>query len=224
MKNKILTISIIFILLTFCFISNVFAYTETFTNNDINYSFYLPDSNYNKLLELEEYKSGDYYYFVFINYGVHVYFLPKDMGLKVRIDTSTIGTYDCYFYFNSILSLDDMIYYTMSENGDGSDLTLITSLSSFKSSFFTKGNTLYMYTNMNVYSDSTYTDFFFETPVTEQPTEELTLAGIMNKAGEQATAEVTKIILIVIITTVGLIVLLIGLKKGLMVLMSGFRH
>lgn len=79
--------------------------------------------------------------------------------------------------------------------------------------------------NVSLYTDADKTDFFFKAPVTEIP-EKIpgTLGEIMNKAGELATQEITQLILIVIMITAGLTVLLIGLRKGLKVLINGFRH
>lgn len=90
-----------------------------------------------------------------------------------------------------------------------------------------KSNNVYNFylKNASLYTDADKTDFFFKAPVTEVPGKiPGTLGEIMNKAGELMTQEITQVILIVIMITAGLTVLLIGLRKGLKVLINGFRH
>ena len=52
----------------------------------------------------------------------------------------------------------------------------------------------------------------------------LTLEEVMKQAGAQANQAVGQTILVVIVATVGLIIFVIGLRKGLTALMSGLRN
>ena len=210
MKNKILTISIVFILISFCLISNVFAYSETFTYNGAEYNIYVPELTYNTLISLEEYNNPDYVFFASCgNSRLWVRFFKADLGIKVWTDGS--GT----FYSNSDSISDfECVFYVIKES-DGSIQESYSASTNFCNStsgdgYYISGSNHYFYTNMNIYTDSTCTDFFFKAPVTEG----LTLAGIMNKAGEQATMEVGQIILTVMKVTAGLIACVIGFRAG----------
>lgn len=222
MKNKILTISIIFILFSLVFINNCFAFSETININGNSYNCFIPDIAYNTMITLEEYNNSNYKFWA--NCGdsqLHVYFFPKDMDIKIWKSNTDGGFQSNYASIENF----SCIYYSIWENS-GSINTTDKNRTDFASAngsygYYVNGSNHYFYTNINIYNDNTCTDFFFKAPVVMTP---VTLAGIMSKAGEQATAEMTKIILIVIATTAGLMVLLVGLKKGLTVLMNGFRH
>lgn len=77
----------------------------------------------------------------------------------------------------------------------------------------------------DIYTDNTFTEVFFQLtpPETEVETEKAILVEIAGQVTEQAQAEIVPTILKVIVTTVGLVVFLIALKKGFRTLVIGLR-
>lgn len=240
MKNKILTISIIFILLSFIFISNnVFAATpvsslddikiekltniqdicayadtlEPYSNSDLkdNYDLFiikssLPGSNYN-----------------FMFFKKHALSDP-DVTFKNYVSFNGPSYSKYCLFFNGFTDGYSASNYHYLVSNDLSE-TISGGSNSYYNCYtewvdYNTCDTYYYYSTCDIYkfTDNVLTDdvFFYQTPVT--------LEQIMVQAGKQATLEVTQIILTVIMITVGLIILLIGLKKGLKVLMNGFRH
>lgn len=212
MKNKILAISIIFILISFTFINSCFAYTVSCDSAD----FYIADGAFEKLQTFDEYKSGNYYYYVY-----HLY----NNYYTIFIEKSQLD--GIYFYkksSNYIVSSkpvpNSTCYIVLDNNYSTYNKETLTNFT-FNNKVDSSNDGAYMcLTNFDIYSDINKSSLFFPYP----PVVEITLAGIMKTAGEQATLEVGQIILKVIATTAGLMVLLIGLKKGLKVLMNVFRH
>lgn len=188
MKNKILTITIIFILLSFIFINSVSFCVNYESEHYVEIETILGN--------VFRFCANEPFYCIPENVDGTEYWTPYSFSTNERIYVSV--------YRNGV------DYY-------GKEVS-----SQFHINNFNKGEHTVINSKGTVvlYKDSTKTDYFFQSP----PVEEITLAGIMNKAGEQATVEMEKIILIVIVTTAGLTVLLIGLKKGLTVLMNGLRH
>lgn len=233
MKNKFFTISIIFILFSFIFINNsVFAYNETFTYNDAEYVTYMQDEVYSVFYELDEYKAGYKYFCYAENNRCNIFFFDNSVDIKIYFYNHSLGNDSVRWGHNleDMTAFKSIIHSRYIINQSTFELTSINVNDPINTAFYSNSVTsnqyfgYHFFTNMNIYDDETFTSFFFKAPVTEQPEEELTLAEIMKTAGEQATMEMGQIILIVIATTAGLIILLIGLKKGLKVLMNGFRH
>ena len=167
MKNKILTISIIFILLSLVFINNCFAFSETININGNSYNCFIPDKAYNTMITLEEYNNSNYKFLA--NCGdsqLHVYFFPKDMDIKIW-KSNTVGGYQ-----SNYASIENFscIYYSIWENS-GSINTTDKNRTDFASAngsygYYVNGSNHYFYTNINIYNDNTCTDFFFKAPVT----------------------------------------------------------
>jgi len=162
MKNKIFTISIVFILISFLLISNVFAYGEAFTYNDSEYNMFVPDAAYNTFINLEYYNNPNYKWFATCgNSCLYVRFFPADLDLKIWSDGSgtfysnsdTLSDFSCYFYL--IRESDGVI---IEEQHNSTNFATSTK----KDGYYISGRNHYFYTNMNVYTDSTCTSFFFK--------------------------------------------------------------
>ena len=122
MKNKILTISFIFILLSLVFINNCFAFSETININGTSYNCFIPDKAYNTMITLEEYNNSNYKFWA--NCGdsqLHVYFFPKDMDIKIWKSNTDGGFQSNY----SSIENFSCIYYSIWENS-GSINNLLT--------------------------------------------------------------------------------------------------
>lgn len=194
MKNKIISILSIIIICLFILTTNIFAYSEEFIYNDINYTYYIPDGAYNSFLESEQYKSGEYNYLLSCDNGTcRIYFWLKTQDVKIYQTTKAN-------YYNSNISDYGCLYYTVSENGGTLNLQ-DSNATSFHNSSHCSGNTIYMYTNVNVYTDSSCTDFFFKAPVME-----ITLAQELEKIQVQ---EMWKTLMKNVV--VSLVVFLVGL-------------
>ena len=242
MKNKILTISIIFILISFCFVSNSFAVCID-TSYDYLYSYNIIEDdqsteNVETILKDDRVISGDYYYFCYYNTGNYCYMtvlVPKNLVttnnfkfLDFYQKTEKCQSFGLYLSDSNICS--SIIRINGSSGYDGSNGTNL-----WVGGYYDETNKCFNFpfaTNFDedidyICSNGDVKNFFQATPtVPEIPAGKIpeTMAEIMKTAGEQATLEMGQIILIVIMTTAGLMVLLIGLKKGLTVLMNGFRH
>lgn len=203
MKNKILAISIIFILISFTFITSCYAATY-----DLTTVSYISENNYNWAI----YKSNDenYYLIVCIENGYQ-----------------TLTLYNNHLFASKSGGLaqkgQSKIYLL---NSDGT-ITLATEYNEINMTQYPVVTVLYSSKDIHINNAGSSSGIFFQqTPVdnTQLVLGKVTLAEIMKTAGEQANLEVYQIILTVIATTAGLMVLLVGLKKGLTVLMNGFRH
>lgn len=202
MKNKILTISIIFILLSLVFINNCFAFSETININGNSYNCFIPDKAYNTMITLEEYNNSNYKFWA--NCGdsqLHVYFFPKDMDIKIWKSNTDGGFQSNYASIENF----SCIYYSILENS-GSINTTDKNRTDFASAngsygYYLNGSNHYFYTNINIYNDNTCTDFFFKAPVTE-----ITLAQELEKI---QVAEIWKTLMKNVV--VSLVVFLVGL-------------
>lgn len=163
MKNKILTISIIFILISFIFINNVFAYSEEFEYNSNTYTFYIPDGAYNKIQELDLVAKENYYYFAAgANSQVYVYLFPSPVNCFL-----TKGTNNTDFDFSSF---EGAYYIVLSESGSiNSSLRTISSLQQSSAYGKMAERKFYYSSTVNIYTDSSCTDYFFQQPPEEIP-------------------------------------------------------
>lgn len=215
MKNKIIILSIILLLFSLVFVNNnVFA--ETATNTLIVDGYDMSD--------IYNYFTVDDAFFIvdWANQGNEYYLaVPGASGYRSYCAISAVNS--CLYYNENWEALDGHSYSFYKFNtetlkfeygwyGHLNDWTL------------DNGCLYFAYSSKGIYNQD-HESFFLKAPVTEVP-EEIpgTLEEIMNKAGKQAEQEITQIILIVIMITAGLMVLLIGLRKGSTVLMNGFRH
>lgn len=171
MKNKILTISIIFILLSFIFINNCFAIQlDNFTEN---YYFFLPDTCYNTLITLDEYNNDNYNFFSVVNNGTfEVYFFDKSLNIKFKVTRSDSNNYGQY----CITNMDDLsnfsckAYYIGEKSGSinkTSTLNYFAIPNSMWNYYTGYSKKAYLYTNLEFYSVDNSNDFFFNAPVTE---------------------------------------------------------
>lgn len=207
MKNKILIIPIIFILISFCFINtNCFA-----SNNEYDFS-----DMYNYIPTREDNTRFSYILYTFDNYSTVILAVCNDADVSsINFSTKVYG--EDRYYFVCGYDGCPIKRYTFDFNsntfkliGDTSSHHVFISKSNFD-------NITFISSSNDVYVDDT---LVFHVP----PVEEITLAGIMKQAGEQATQEMEEMILVVIVATVGLIIFVIGLKKGLTVLMNGLKN
>lgn len=182
MKNKILSIFLIVILISFCFINSVFAVT---TN--------VPESFLNLIYNTEDYKSGNYFLMVTENDTTKykVYFIPKNDNLKVYCDGSKI-------YFNP--SVSGVKVYGAGDTGLGS----LIGTYSFSSEKYMHDSSNLFFAEFDVYTDSTYSDFFFDTPTV--------LFQVLEKV--EMTQEITTTIVGLAKLLIPLLVCLIGFWKA----------
>ena len=205
MKNKkiiyTLIIAIIFLFLLTC---NSLA---TFDNSSI-----LEDV-LNVIYSIFEYLFGDYYLMYFKDYSIYrVFFIEKDTDLKCYYSTGNVceskyGSFngDTRITFNKDVHL---VVYAIS-----SDCTL-TSVADATDTWFLFNSNEVSYSSISVYTDDTYTDFFFQQPA-EQP------EGVVQKAVKpvemkETLAEVVAILPLIL----SVLVSLIALRKGLQALLS----
>ena len=215
MRNKILTVFLIVVLISFCFINNCFAFTKTHGS----YTFYLPDKPYETMINLKEYNSSNYKFVAYCGGGkLFAYFFPVDMNIKIWKSNSEGGLNSNY---EDINNFNCILYIIEEANGSlistDKNKTTFAPASGTDFSYYTSGSKHYCYSSVNIYTDSSCSSIFFQGPPA-------TLEEIMKQAGEQATQEVGQKILVVIVATVGLIIFVIGLKKGLTALMNGLKN
>lgn len=217
-KNKIF-LTLLFSLIIISFYSSVFAYSETFTYNDLNYSFFVNDNCWNKIIELEEYKSGEYNYFIYTeNQITHICFFKKSDNINLYLDMSGIGSSKCNFN-GDLSSITGYIEYRINESGSGLSLYSSNATRFSWSNFYTTGRTLYMITNMDVYTDSSLTDFFFKAPqITVEPETKEILAETLEETlkAENPQKEIIQILPLIIVVVASLV----GLRKALKMLLA----
>lgn len=201
MKNKLLAVITIFILITFVFINNnVFASTSvTFTDR------FGSERTVPAFPESEFFDSSNSYAIVTSGTYINALYVATGDGFFYGNNSSVYCSTNCYMVF-----IVDGYYEVQSTPVPaGQRLCILDELCYFSTGYYSGIDQLEVIVEAGG-------DFFYQAL--------LTLETIMNKAAEQAMTEITQKILIVIVATAGLIILLIGLKKGLTVLMSGFRH
>lgn len=211
MKNKILSIFLIVILISCCFISNsVFASAVVPTE--------LPDEILSALKKNAYYGNPEYDYLVY-NYDsmFAICFIKKDNDLKWRIVSKGVGSY--WFIANKLFASYEYLYDASTYKLTSSTYSETRDWMTTHKGGFVNSNLMFL-SSFNIYRDTDYNEIFFQCPLVA----EITLAEVMRQAGEQATQEVGQTILVVIVATVGLIIFVIGLKKGLIVLMSGLKR
>ena len=168
MINKILSILCVFILVSCLFINN-----NVFAANTVDVIDIEDEALFNLIYQTEEYKSGDYYFVVGRN-DVSYYkivFLRKTDNLKAYVNNFSGSEYYIYYSVGIAQSI-----YRASKNP--TELTLMETKDSNKSNKLYNSKSGEFYANFDIYSDNTYTDFFFKAPIMEQ---ELTMAQILEQ-------------------------------------------
>lgn len=214
MKNKILPIFCLFILFNFVFINNIaFAYTPTENIVCIEpTNTYLPTA----LEELQKtYPEEDYYYTYGYAYAFRCYALCFFEKQYLKITP--------YIYYSDY-TYETHDYYNVKVSNDGTDVPVIiynvydnyysfycnSTYDDFVSAFsipIDSTDGVEFTANFNIYTNSSYTGFFFNTPVTG------TLAPILEKV--EMMEPTMKEILILVPTILILIASYLGLRKGL---------
>ena len=196
LNNKFFVAFLLFLIITFSFVSNCFAYSNDFKYDNTDYSYFIPDDAYKSFIESDLYKSNKYNYLLSCDNGTcRIYLWEKTKNVKIY-QTSIIN------YYDSNISEYGCLYYTVRESGGTLNLES-SSLKSFHNSCHMSGNKIYMLTNVNVYTDETCSKIFFQgSPVTAVEIPALETAEQIPEA--MATA-------LKIIIPVGLAILVIGL-------------
>lgn len=174
MKNKILTISIIFILLSFIFINNNVFASVSYTYN--NKEIILPDLPFDT-------EQHPYYILGYCNHYL-------DGTSSSYLVAYPKGTYDKYYFLN--VSGENCVSYYGNDSGNKSGWTYYyikysddyssssyqwTSAENTSLDYIKFGSKGYIISStFDVYTDSSFTDFFFKAPVTE-----ITLAQALEK-------------------------------------------
>ena len=198
MKNKTYKkiLFIFIIILTFFSIifgnNNVLAY-EIKQNN---YTFFIENRVYEKLKTFPEY-NDDYNFYISRWEGLYdYYFMPKNVAQNVKFYTngrsirSTAKINNIKYYkldLNFNIYRDETINWQFNDRYDLDDNT----------------NTKYFYTDLNVYTDDTFTTIFFQ----GTPLMEVTIPAV--ETVEQIP-EIMKMVMKIIIP-IGLVILSIGL-------------
>lgn len=189
LKNKMLIILLIFFLLFLN--SSVFA---SFNEEEI------PDEIWSMIYDTNEYISGNYHLMFFKHYSNYViYFIEKSAGLQCyySYNNSRVTKYGVINELNRITFNKQIHLVVYKTNGTIS----ISQTHDTNDTFFLLNPEDHSYSNISIYIDNTYTDFFFK-PVT----------GVVIPALEQVE-ELPKAITttLKIMIPVGLVVLGIGL-------------
>lgn len=201
MKNKKILIVCMFLLITLLFANCVFAY------NPVSFS----DEQIDSINKIYSNYSNDYKYFIYF------------------VNASNKGILYCWNDPNIFFvqgTLYDLPTFEASESADFLGITLNCNTFEIESSATTHNKVGYhvlysndnilVYTNTNIYSDYNKEKFFFLQPPAK---EILTLEEIT----EIAQAEIIPTLLTVIAVVVGLVILLIGFKKGFKILVNGLK-
>lgn len=167
MKNKILPILLTFILISLLFINNNTFAVELVDQTSNGNNMYCPDLLFENVKALEEYSSylaGDYkllilqdgwlsgtdWFVYFLETDVNVYYdYARSNGYQIRFSAYNGVRYNC---------ANDGIY----------ELSNKTISFSYITCRVIEG-TIQGYSSFNIYTDSSCTDFFFKTPLTETP-------------------------------------------------------
>lgn len=222
MKNKILTINIIFILISLIFINNSFAYTAT---EDIVYTE--PTNSYlsTAITELQKtYPEEEFYYVYGYSYGPRCFYLTffEKHYLKIKP-----------YLLEPTYTFQNNDYYAIKVSNDKTTVSASV-YKVFDSSYSLDGNYTYedcvpaftMYSNstepveftanFNVYTNSSGTDFFFNSPVTEPEIPETVEIPAVETVEQIPTAMVETMKMIIPVGLVVLsVVLLIYLTRRL---------
>lgn len=170
MKNKILSILCVFILVSCLFINN-----NVFAANTVDVIDIEDEALFNLIYQTEEYKSGDYYFVVGRGDNSSAYykivFLKKTDNLKAYVNNFSGSDYYVYYSVGN----DQSIY---KATINPTELVFLENKISHKSNLFYLSKSGMFYANFDIYSDNTYTDFFFKAPIMEQ---ELTMAQILEQ-------------------------------------------
>lgn len=158
MKNKFLPTICIVLLLNLILVSNVFAFTESFEYDGTTHKLQLYDVRYKAFTSLEEYNDLNYNFLVSsADSLIQVYFIPKEFDLKIWIyDNGKFGT--------NISDIPNYtsIHYTLKAS-NGSLISKELNCTDFSEKYYRVDSTTHMfYTNMNVYTDESCTDVFYE--------------------------------------------------------------
>lgn len=195
MKNKKILIVCMFLLITLLFTNIVFASSELSANNGNTYT--LPDFTD----EMKQYPN----YLIFVENGgskFNLYFLLDDDGYFYN-DSSGVYHYGRAF----LCSTTGNGYYNSRTQGTSTSVCKIGDAIGSSSIFIC---------SVDIYKDVNKNEIFFQQPPVG---EILTLEEIT----EMAQTEIIPTILIVIAVVVGLVILLIGLKKGFKILVNGLK-
>lgn len=204
MKNKILPITFIFLLISFCFINNCFAYQLDTTKS--SYKLYISDKAYEKLQTFDEYKSGEYYYFVrFWDNNTYQYFFfhANDLGdIKfVSHDGAPL---------RSTGAISNVKEYDVSIDNDYSVISEYThSQLTYTMNFYTNvdgGRNWGYISNFTIYWDEACTNvFFYQPPIVLKS--EPTLAGVLAETNPTQTFQtmMSGIIPYLVVFLVGLV-------------------
>lgn len=209
-KNKILVILLILILFL-SISSNVFALSQTEVE-----IFEFDQLYYDSLYELDEYSSGNYWYTIRPD-GDHcsVLFISKEdyPDLKTYISNSQDQYGNFRIYFNTDNSSVTGIYYTYYSSSGTFVNRNISNHGYFD--IGVKNNGIYIGTNIDIYTDNSYTTLFFQQPP-------VTLEEIMRQEGKQLVT--MREILAVLPMILSVLVSLIALRKALSMLLRLLRQ
>lgn len=158
-KNKILFVLCLFFLL-FIFNTDTVKAVDV-TIKDLDSSENVNGSHFMQgILNSEEYKSGNYYTLAYnegnnSNYG-DVYFISKDLDFQIYFDYN----FSTYYRF-AFSPTTQVIHYTLRYDVDnalyrGETINLATTVS------FNINAPLYFYSDIDIYTDNTFTDYFYE--------------------------------------------------------------
>lgn len=202
LKNKIILISFLLIIILLFFNSDVFAttnkyYHENYQNNDI--VTMVPEDVLDKFYASEQYNSGDYYLMVTKNdiTTYKVYLFPK-----TELDKSKIYCDGSKFYFNPVVS--GVLVYKATSDGIGS----LIGRYNFTKEIYMHTSANLFYSDFNVYSDNSYTSFFF--------LQRGIVADKLRGMKMEPLMEIVKLVPLIIV----LMVSFLGFRKGLQVLSS----
>lgn len=163
--NVFLVVVVVFTLVFFALESCVNAADlSTITYNDTTYTFFIPDNAWGVFQQLPEYTSGSYNYLLYCNSGYcYIYFwdATETQQFYNNID-SDWRNYNKFNHSNDNISCH---YYRIYENGTTIPTEYETKLSSqMGTSSYANNSTrkAYMYTNLPIFTDNTYTTRFWD--------------------------------------------------------------
>ena len=195
MKNKILSISIIFILLSFIFINNsVFATVTsgyTFYNIEqevIDYVYSLPEYTDDCCVIIAK-DSGGYQVRIISKYG------------SLYVDSNRYGRIN-------LASTDEMIFNFYQLNFDGSNVSISsgpTQLTRSSFELYLNAWDYNIFSNVDIYTDSTCTDFFYKAPIVEPVQETLATVLAQNSPIQIFSSLIQNVLVSLTVFLVGLV-------------------
>lgn len=196
MKNKILSIFLIFILISCCFISNsVFASAVVPTE--------LPDEILSALKKNAYYGDPEYDYLVY-NYDsmFAICFIKKDNDLKWRIVSKGVGSY--WFIANKLFASYEYLYDASTYKLTSSTYSETRDWMTTHKGGFVNSNLMFL-SSFDIYRDTDYNEIFFHPAP-------LTLVQELEKV--EMTQEITTTIVGLAKLLIPLLVCLIGFWKA----------